>query len=1117
MPKIYDNIELQFAHGLKQHISVAKRVDYCAGYFNIRGWKTVCDQIDLLDGMPVEENEETVVRYCRLLVGMTKLPLDTIIDELDPRDGSLIDQKKANALKKQLATELRKQLTVGTPTNEDEKTIQHLLKQLKSGKVVIKLFLRHQLHAKLYLAYSKDTITDKLALVGSSNFTFSGLQNQGELNVDVLEQDAATKLAKWFDDRWNDRWSIDITKELIKVIEESWAREESIPPYNVYLKMAYHLSQEARTGISEFKLPREFERELLDFQQKAVLIAAHHLNKRNGVMVGDVVGLGKTMVASAIAKIMEDDIGFNTLILCPKNLEEMWRGYVEKYGLHARILSHSMVKELRNLRRYRLVIIDESHNFRNSENKTYKMVKSYIEDNDSKVVLLSATPYNKSYQDLASQLKLFLPEDYDLGISPEHYINKLGGVIQFHAKHTDTHIRSINAFEKSDCADDWRELMKQYLVRRTRSFIKANYAQIDLQTGRKYIEFANGQRSYFPDRIPKKVEFALNLEDKTDEYARLYGKSIVQRIDDLELPRYSLLDYIKKKEVKSMNSEEAALVEGLSRAGRRTRGFCRTNLYKRLESSGYAFLLSVSRLILRNYIVAYAVENNLPVPVGGSSVDVDFYSDVEDDELLFGSSYFGFTKEEYQAKAKDLYQEFSQNRQSNFKWMRAQYFDREKLSQALNEDNISLLSILKKVPEWHANQDRKLQALAQFITDSHKNEKILVFTQFADTANYLFDELKKLGIDNIGVAVGGSENISDLVKQFSPKSNKTTDVNKSNELRVLISTDVLSEGQNLQDSHIVVNFDLPWALIRLIQRAGRVDRLGQEAEQILCYSFLPEDGIEKIIGLRKKLKKRIKDNAEVVGSDEVFFDGDPINISDLYSEKAGIFDEQDDTEVDLASYAYQIWKNAIDQHPELKNTVSNLPDVVFSTKSNTTAKNEDGVVVYARTYEGNDVMTWLDANGQIVTQSQFAILKAAECDFDCAVQPRLENHHKIVKQGIELISTEERNATGTLGRKTGVKYKTYMRMSRYLEENEGTIFITDDNKRALDDIYKYPIKEYARDVISRQLKAGISDEQLVELVTTLMNEDRLCNKDGFETEHKLTQIICSLGLRKTED
>jgi hypothetical protein len=340
---------------------------------------------------------------------------------------ALVDMDKANKVKKKLAQEFKEQLTMGVPTDADERTLKKLLKQLKTEKVVVKLFLKYQLHAKLYLSYAADSITNELALLGSSNFTFAGIEKQGELNVDVLEQDAADKLAKWFDKRWNDRWCVDITKELITALEESWAREEDIPPYFIYMKMAYHLSQEARAGISEFKLPAEFRHDLLDFQQKAVLIAAHHLNKRNGVMVGDVVGLGKTITATAIAKIMEEDFLFNTLILCPINLVGMWRGYVEKYGLHAHIVSHSMViRELPTLRRFKLIIIDESHNFRNSENKTYKAVLEYpaevntdesikpeiseiVSDNDGHVIIhkrVNRTDQYSSYN-VKELLKLF--------------------------------------------------------------------------------------------------------------------------------------------------------------------------------------------------------------------------------------------------------------------------------------------------------------------------------------------------------------------------------------------------------------------------------------------------------------------------------------------------------------------------------------------------------------------------------------------------------------------------------------------------------------------------------------------------------------------------------------
>ncbi len=1121
MPTIYDNIETKFATGLANHISAAKRVDYCVGYFNIRGWKTVCDEIDSLEGMDVYENETYKKRYCRLLVGMVKSPFETIVDSLNP-ENTYVDNEKASKIKRKLAEEFKKQLEIGIPTNEDERTIRKLLQQMKDGKVVIKLFLEYQLHAKLYLSYTENSITNKLALLGSSNFTFSGLQNQGELNVDVLEQDAAKKLADWFDRRWNSRWCIDITNELIEVIENSWAREEMIKPYNVYMKMAYHLSQEARNGISDFKLPREFQKELLDFQQKAVLIASQHLHKRNGVIVGDVVGLGKTITACAIAKIMEEDLLLNTLILCPKNLVDMWKGYVEHYGLHAHVLSHSMImSDLPTLKRYRLVIIDESHNFRNSENKTYKTVHNYIEENESKVILLSATPYNKSYKDLANQLKLFIPEELDLGISPERYIESLGGVVQFHMKHDNLPIHSINAFEKSPFADDWREIMRLYMVRRTRSFIKNNYAYTDKENNRKYLEFSNGSRSYFPDRIPQKVLFPLSAKDKDDQYAKLYADEVVDIIDDLLLPRYTMLDYVSIKKGKRVTPAEQQIIDNLSRAGYRTKGFCRTNLYKRLESCGASFMLSISRLILRNYIVEYAVENKLPIPIGGNDYSVGFdvseelYTDGETDTDLINSTILK-EKDKYKNQAKIIYDEMSTKYNKRFQWMRADLFNLQQLGEDLDYDNEKLLSIIDKVPKWNAEQDRKLNALCDVLQGKHKKDKVLIFTQYSDTARYIYAELDKRGVTNIGLATGDSMDVSELVRRFSPHSN-SAEIDKKEELRILISTDVLSEGQNLQDAHIILNFDLPWALIRLIQRAGRVDRLGQKSEKIYCYSFLPEDGIENIIGLRNKLKNRIKQNAEVVGSDEVFFEGDPINVSDLYSERAGILDDDDDMEVDLASYAYQIWKNAIDQHPELKQIIPAMSNVVFSTKKNTFSKDKDSVVVYSKTGQGNDVFSWIDCDNNVITQSQYTILKAVECDYDCPAEKKMKFHHDIVKYAVDQISLDEQTGMGTLGRKNGVRYKAYMKIARFIEEHSDGDEDIDKYKRVLDDIYKFPLCERARDILARQIKTEVSDQEFADAAVLLRSEDRLCITDDIEIDYKPTQIICSIGMLEVRE
>ena len=350
-------------------------------------------------------------------------------------------------------------------------------------------------------------------------------------------------------------------------------------------------------------------------------------------------------------------------------------------------------------------------------------------------------------------------------------------------------------------------------------------------------------------------------------------------------------------------------------------------------------------------------------------------------------------------------------------------------------------------------------------------------------------------------------------------SNEKRDrVSAGDELQILIATDVLSEGQNLQDCATIVNYDLPWAIIRLIQRAGRVDRIGQQAEEITCYSFVPADGVERIIRLRARVRQRLQENAEVVGTDESFFEGEASEqaIVDLYNEKAGILDGETDNEVDLASYAYQIWKNAIDRSPELEKEIPKLPSVVYSTRPWVPAEGRpEGVLVYMRTEDGNDALAWMDKAGASVTESQFEVLKAAECEPATPAIARLGNHHELVQKGAKLIVEEDRSVGGQLGRPSGARFRTYARLQEYLRNIEGEIFDTPELRKAFEQIYRYPLRQTATDTLNRQLRAGISDEALAELVIALYEEDRLCVVHD-EDEFREPRIICSLGLSGAE-
>jgi hypothetical protein len=424
-------------------------------------------------------------------------------------------------------------------------------------------------------------------------------------------------------------------------------------------------------------------------------------------------------------------------------------------------------------------------------------------------------------------------------------------------------------------------------------------------------------------------------------------------------------------------------------------------------------------------------------------------------------------------------------------------------------------------------EDGKLVALVDLLQQQHPTDKVLIFTQFADTARYLATALQAQGITQIGLATGQSTDPTALAWRFSPISNEKS-IPAAEQLRVLVATDVLSEGQNLQDCAIILNYDLPWAIIRLIQRAGRVDRIGQQADEILCYSFLPAEGVERLINLRGRLRDRLNENQEVVGTDEAFFEDEQARemLLNLYNERSGVLDETDEGEVDLTSEALQIWQSAIDANPALKGMIEKLPDVVYSTREHeSTVSDPEGVLLYLRTDSGTDALAWVDKDGNSVTQSQMRILRMARCSIDTPTLPRHPQHHELVTRGAELIAEQTKTVAGTLGNKRSAVARTYDRLMAYTQRVcETTPLLAmgtewEHRSRAIEEINQHPLKQNAvatrslREIarLNRELKAGISDEQLAKLVTFLREHDALCVINPEERQDG-ARIICSMGL-----
>lgn len=1093
MTRIFDNIELSLGDQLVQTLQESNRIDAAVGYFNIRGWK--------LFGDVVHDREPGKQPIARVLIGMVHgEPEDQVLDFLQRtlEGGPLeddVDRKTAQARQQQAKLKFRQQLMRGAPTSEDEATIRELRNQLSDGRLAIKLFTRRPLHGKTYICHRPDKITPIVAYVGSSNLTTAGLANNFELNVDVVDSDGAAKLDGWFEDRWNDKFSIDVTEDLIEVIDESWASEELLTPYEVYLKVCWHLSRDVREGLIEYTLPPSMRDQLLEYQESAVKTLSRRIMTKGGAMLGDVVGLGKTITATATAMMLNEAEGYRTLIVCPVNLVRMWEEYKEQYSLNATVVPYSMAaKRLPQLGRYQFVIVDESHTLRNDTRQDYKAIYDYIRNYDCRVLLLTATPYNIRFKDVGNQIGLYIDPDDDLGLQPVVAMSKDDRFTE----RLDGKTSTLEAFKRSEEPDDWKRLMSEHLIRRTRSFIRKNYALVDEQ-GKEYLTFANGNRFTFPTRVPKPLVHSFG---KDDPAAKMESVETLDTIDHLLLPRYNLAAYLKK--VLDLTPDEKRIVERFERGSGHLIGFVRSGLYKRLSSCGHSFMISLQRHIARNDLYIYAIENDLDLPLG-TLLDPMLTSSESDDDAE--EDYEG-VEPPITGNGQTEYESLAGSAPKSVRWLRPSVFTTQLLDD-LKTDTAALRALMHEFGEWTAEVDSKLDELVKLVSETHPDDKVLIFTEYKDTANYVAEALKAVGVDRVGIANGDTNNPTDVARRFSPVSNMigsvTLDdidlkkvVDPAAEYRVLVATDVLSEGQNLQDAHIVVNYDLPWAIIRLIQRAGRVDRVGQKSDEVVIYS-LWHDGVEQVLNLRQRIAARLRANAEVFGSDEQFFgsDDEVKIIEDLY--KGKLDDSEIDNEVDASSLAYEVWSTAEEETPELAEQVKLLPDLVYSTRPSVSERDVDGVLCYVRTENDNDGFGFGSAEGIRLLTGQEALARF-RCELDTPALPARQDHFPLLVQMAQGNLVQSGNIEGKL---SGVRKRLWNRLNGALVAGKGEV------ADALEAIFTRPLTKEAEKRFTTALAARSDLDGLADLLVLMHRDKRLViDIAAVDPIH----IVCSMGV-----
>jgi len=1100
VPNIFDNItdDTRLGSALRDSLTDFDTVDVATGYLDLRGWSTLADLIDTKPATGEVDGRPTA----RVLVGMvapsdSQQLLNTLQDQIQPPayGSDIHDRERALARRDQLVIHLRNQLMRGLATTSGQATLQTLKRQLREGSVKMKVFTEKPLHGKTYIFHAPEKKHGaRWAYVGSSNLTGAGLHNNLELNIDVQDSDATTKLATWFDQRWDDTFSMDITSEIIEIIENSWADEQQPTPFEVYLKICHSLSQDARDGMG-YVLPKSMSDLLLDYQESAVRTLSRRIVRRGGTMLGDVVGLGKTLTAVATALMLQAAEDYSTLILCPKSLESMWQEHLDEYEINGRVIRYSkVVADLPELKRFNLVICDESHNLRNNDTIVYEAIKDYIRANGSKVLLLTATPYNLAFTDVANQIGLYIEGDDDLGIVPTEALKNdpnLRGKV-------DGKINTLAAFRFSEEPEDWKRLMSDHLVRRTRSFIKRT-AKKEMTVGRdgtpmerEYLQFSNGEKFHFPERVATPLSHTFGADDPA---TMMEQESTLDAVRDLTLPRYRLADYDNPR---AQHSKTDTKNLDDIRSGRgNVSGFVRISLFKRLSSSGQSFIISLERQRARNELFVYAIDHQLPIPLGAFT---DRQMSVTDRDVEDETDLRGSTATRYASLVQSL--------PKKTKWVNSTVF-KSRLRADLVKDNDTIASLLNRFGNWDSTRDSKVNALVNLLINQHPGEKVLIFTEYSDTADYLAAALTDAGISSVGLATGDTkEDLADLARRFSPYSNKlpsqgpvdpTTIVNP---IDVLVATDVLSEGQNLQDSHIVVNYDLPWAIIRIIQRAGRVDRIGQKSDIVNVY-LITHERIEEQIQLRQRIRERLGAAAEAFGSDEQFFGGErEINILDeFYKGRVSDDDSDDEAEADSVSEAWLVWSNAQDQHPKTVAKVLRMQDLVHSTRNQHMHEDQGSVTCYVATTSGVDAFATATTTETGIAErilTPLEALRVFRAEPGTPTAPRRADHFERERSLVQGPLQTEAITTGNL---KGVRKWAWQRLG-------GTVFgqkATD----ALDALHERALTEHAIMRLTQARRNKYSLEDLADLINQLQTEGRLVI-GAADTD--TIKIVCSLGV-----
>jgi superfamily II DNA or RNA helicase len=915
---------------LEQWTEIARAFDIATGYFEIGALLALEGKWQQLDKIRILMGAETTPRTRKAL-----------FDALQVRTVQLLDES----------------LEAGKSDNPFLRGVPAILEALRSGQIECRVYDKDKFHAKTYITHTKFEVVGAHALVGSSNFTAAGLTKNIELNIQVQSAREVAQLQDWFETHWNEATAI--TDAVIETIARH-TREFS--PFEVYGKALREFFRGHELSASEWDETRSKMFPRLDrYQQEAYWALMKIARQHGGAFLCDGVGLGKTFVGLMLIERLVLHEGKRVVLFAPKAAKEsVWEPHLREWLPHIggvggsadfsnlAVFAHTdLGRQGEFPERFRriaeladVVVIDEAHHFRNpgppgsfdEEGENGKNVSRYhrlyeLLDSTARpktVFMLTATPINNRLSDFRHMAELFTRRD-------ETYFARTLGVnnLRAHFNQMERALRGRVGHEVADVAEQMTEaqeilltdeIFRHLVVQRSRAYARESQIR------------ETGKAASFPERkAPQVAEYSIR---KT--YGRLlelFEKAFMRKNPLFSLPMYYPLYWYK-----GTDSRIDPLTQGRQK---QVVGLIRTQFLKRFESSVFAFEMSCDRLLRKilaflqahsetdaekNRLERWKIQNGdilgyartMQIKLWGEDDDESADEDIVPQELL--DDVVRLDRQEYKVE--------------------------EMMSEAIL-DLDQIVQFLGETRKFEARHDDKLKKLIRLLQSRDlAGQKVLIFTEFAETARYLKRQLDEAGINGVAQVDSATKgNRADVIQRFSPYYNGASSAALAEkgreEIRVLISTDVLSEGLNLQDATLMINYDIHWNPVRLIQRIGRVDRrMNPAVEQrivadhpevassrgkVAFWNFLPPDELNEILSLYTKVSQKTLLISKTLG-----IEGKKLLTPDDDYEALKEFNQAYEGTRSAVEEMHLEYQALLQADPDLESRLAHLPGAAFS-------------------------------------------------------------------------------------------------------------------------------------------------------------------------------------------